>query len=161
MLYQKKKIFSTLYCCMCVVAGPPGKVGGLELTYHSEQELRLQWSRPGDFPSDVLITYHINITNTSSGAVTQVGHDTCVSYETTVVTIAVTVYCPQSYETTETYVLVSQTGEGDCQPHLFSVTASNDAGTSPASTIMESIPICELCPVCEQLHTYIHTYIHT
>ena len=60
-----------LYVC---VAGAPGKVGGLELTYHSEQELRLQWSRPGDFPSDVLITYHINITNTSTGAVTQVGH---------------------------------------------------------------------------------------
>ena len=58
--------------CVGVVAGPPGKVGRLELTYHSEQELRLQWSRPGDFPSDVLITYHINITNTSSGAVTQV-----------------------------------------------------------------------------------------
>ena len=78
-----------------------------------------------------------------------------------IVMIAVTVYCPQSYETTETYVLVSQTGEGDCQPHLFSVTASNDAGTSPASTVMESIPICESCPVCEQLHTYIHSYIHT
>ena len=60
---------------VCVVAGPPVKVGGLELMYHSEQELRLQWSRPGDFPSDILITYHINITNTSSGAVTQVGHD--------------------------------------------------------------------------------------
>ena len=65
-------VYSVQYVC---VAGPPGKVGGLELMYHSEQELRLQWSRPGDFPSDILITYHINITNTSSGAVTQVGHD--------------------------------------------------------------------------------------
>ena len=87
-------------------------------------------------------------------------HVSMYTVTTIVVMIAVAVYCPQSYEITETYVLVSQTGEGDCQPHLFSVTASNDAGTSPASTIMESIPICESCPVCEQLHTYIHTYIH-
>ena len=79
-------LLNSVLLYVCVVAGSPGKVGGLELTYHSEQELRLQWSRPGDFPSDVLITYHINITNISSGAVTQVGHDTCVSYE-------ITTYC--------------------------------------------------------------------
>ena len=78
---NKTIILDSVLLYVCVVAGPPGKVGGLELIYHSEQELRLQWSRPGDFPSDILITYHINITNTSSGAVTQVGHDACVSCE--------------------------------------------------------------------------------
>ena len=38
-------------------------------------------------------------------------------------------------------MLVNQTGEGECQPHIFSVTATNDAGNSSASNITESIPI--------------------
>ena len=50
----------------------------------------------------------------------------------------------QRYETTETYVLVNQTGEDMCQPHLFSVVAMDDAGESSASIMMESIPLSEI-----------------
>ena len=45
--------------------------------------------------------------------------------------------------TNETHVLVDETRETVCQPHVFSVTAMNEAGNSSASTIMDSIPICE------------------
>lgn len=45
--------------------------------------------------------------------------------------------------TIETHVLVGETRETVCQPHVFSVTAMNEAGNSSASTIMDSIPICE------------------
>ena len=48
----------------------------------------------------------------------------------------------------ETYVLVSQRGNEKCQPHSFSVTAVNDAGSGPVSTIMDSIPICEAMSQC-------------
>ena len=52
--------------------GPPGEVGGLELTYYSKHLLQLHWSRPVDALPDVPITYVIHITNTSSAAISQV-----------------------------------------------------------------------------------------
>ena len=45
-------------------------------------------------------------------------------------------------------MLVSQRGNEKCQPHSFSVTAMNDAGSDPVSTIMDSIPICEAMSQC-------------
>ena len=46
-------------------------------------------------------------------------------------------------ETVETYFILNQNIERSCQPHIFTVTAMNDAGTSISATIMESIPICK------------------
>lgn len=56
---------------------------------------------------------------------------------------------PQIDMTNETHVLVDETREAVCQPHIFSVTAMNEAGNSSASTIMDSIPICETIPHAE------------
>ena len=54
----------------------------------------------------------------------------------------------QMNETEETYLVVNQS-QHECLPHIFSVTARNDAGESPAFTIEESIPISEMkCPLC-------------
>jgi hypothetical protein len=95
----------------------PNAVRNLNLTYHSETKLRLQWTRPAGIDDAVNITYLVHIMNNSTANVTQMNM------------------------TEETYVLVNQTGEGECQPHIFSVTATNDAGNSSASNITESIPI--------------------
>ena len=56
----------------------------------------------------------------------------------------ITCYCTQSDEIEGTFVSVSQGRESLCQTHIFSVFARNDAGNSSVSTIMDSIPICEL-----------------
>ena len=49
----------------------PDEVRNLELMYHSETELRLQWTRPANIHEDVNITYLVDIMNLTS-AVTQV-----------------------------------------------------------------------------------------
>jgi hypothetical protein len=46
----------------------PGPVRGLELTYSSESELRLQWASPEEGHPSVLVSYSVTVTNTVTGA---------------------------------------------------------------------------------------------
>ena len=48
--------------------------------------------------------------------------------------------CIQTY-VNETYILVDQMKESECELHYFSVIAMDEAGNSTPSTIMESIPL--------------------
>ena len=49
-----------------------------------------------------------------------------------------------SNQTMETFVVFDSTAAFGCEPHFFSVFASNDAGPGPAATIVDTIPLCML-----------------
>ncbi len=44
--------------------------------------------------------------------------------------------------TSQTFVVFANDVDLDCEPHVFSVFASNAAGPGPVATDMETIPIC-------------------
>ena len=47
-----------------------------------------------------------------------------------------------SNRTMETFITFDNDASLGCEPHLFSVFASNAAGSGPIATVMDTIPIC-------------------
>lgn len=47
----------------------------------------------------------------------------------------------------ETFVIFDDDPSLECQPRVFSVFASNDAGNGPIASITETIPICTLSSI--------------
>ena len=61
------------------------------------------------------------------------------------VTYAVDISGPSvnmSFQTTDTFVLFENDASLDCQVHVFSVVATNAAGSGPVATVEDTIPIC-------------------
>ena len=53
-------------------ADAPFPPGDLQLNYQSEEQLILQWKRPAELSDSVDVTYHVDITNVTSGNIIQV-----------------------------------------------------------------------------------------
>lgn len=98
--------------------GVPDPPQNLALQANSTSPV-LSWQRPPNIPEDVLLTYHLQITNLTS-------------------------IVSEVFNTTDTWLFLQQE-ENDCSLFEFSVTASNDVGNSTSASIMETVPISKFC----------------
>lgn len=134
-------------------ADAPGPVRDMKLDSDKHRKPILQWSHPKGNHPNINTTYIVNITNTET-AITILVRKHCTCMITPHVPNLSNIF--QSIETNDTYVHVpvDQSREVMCQLHTFSVHARNDAGSSPVSTLRESIPLCEA-----DTHMYTHTLL--
>ena len=96
----------------------------------SGEDLVLEWDRPDNVPSEVVINYTVIIDSTN---------ESMISYN-------------ENFTTTQRFFslqflqdrLLNDIAGGDCIMFELSVVGSNDAGTGPLTTITDTIPLCKM-----------------
>ena len=107
-------MFSCDFPCTGIPAIPTQLI--LDLNPRNVSELILSWLPPENQLSEVDVTYTVEITGPSFNL---------------------------SDITRQTFIVLENNVSLDCQLHLFSVFATNPAGSGPSASVMDTIPICE------------------
>ena len=122
--------YSYLYSLLIqFFADQPTAMDSLQLV-PSDEDLILEWDRPDNVPSEVVIYYTVIIDSTN---------ETMTNYN-------------ENFTTTERFFslqflqdrIMNDSAGGDCITFELSVFGSNDAGSGPLTTIMDTIPICKM-----------------
>ena len=95
----------------------------------SDEDLILQWDRPDNVPGEVPVTYQVTVNSTNENVTSL--------YFPTINETFVSLQLLQDQ-------LLNDSASGDCIMFEFYVSGSNDAGTGPLTTIVDTIPLCKI-----------------